>query len=424
MERLEYKELDELLYREVLPNGLRAFVLCRPGCGKQFAFLAVRYGGADLRFRDENGDWTETPPGMAHYLEHKLFDSAQGSVTQKFAENGAVDNAFTAADMTGYYFEGTFDFEENLKTLLTFVANPCFTEEDVEKERNIILQEICMEEDDPYSELYYATMEMLYGNLPAASRIAGTQESIAEIHAPQLYQCYRAFYRPGNMVLCAAGDIDPEQVFAAARECLPVGGSTPVYVDRGREDKTRTRKESTLRTMPVSVPLFTVGIKGEPAEPGKALRSRLVAELACDVLFGPSSELYNRLYDEGLINDTFGGDYEAIPGAAYLIISGESRDPERVREELLQAAERLAAQGIEPDFWDRLIRAAYGAMVRRLNSPEDTCIELAQASFDAEDYFRFPEIFQSIEAGEVQGLLSHWFKEDRTALSVIQPEEY
>ncbi len=422
MKRIDYASLGETVYQETLPNGLPIYVVSRPDYGKQFAFFATRYGGMDTRFQVEDGEWMETPAGVAHYLEHKLFDTEDGTATQKFAANGASDNAFTAADMTGYFFEGTEQFEENLKTLLTFVSGPYFTDETVQKEQGIIAQEIRMNEDDPYSELYYKVLDMLYCGHPVTTRIAGTVESIAEIKKETLYRCHKAFYRPGNMVLCVAGNVSPERVCAIAHEVLPSEHSVSVHLTADRAEP-RDVTHYAQWNMPVSAPLFNLLIRGDAPASGQCLRSRLIAELACDVLFGASSDLYNRLYDEGLINDSFGGDYECLPGAAYLLISGESDEPEQVRDEILSEAQRLAEQGIELPQWNRLVRAAYGSMVRRLNSLEDTCIELAQSCFDGEDYLKFPEAFQSIDKRDVEELLKKWCTVERTALAVVLPQE-
>lgn len=423
MKQIHYAALGETVYRETLSNGLPICVVPRPNCEKQFAFFAVRYGGMNTRIQTGEGEWIETPAGVAHYLEHKLFDSADGTVTQKFAANGASDNAFTAPDMTGYFFEGTEHFEENLKILLNFVSEPYFTDETVQKEQGIIAQEIRMNEDDPYSELYYKVLDMVYCGHPITTRIAGTIASIAEITKETLYRCHKAFYRPGNMVLCAAGNITPERVSAIAQEALSAERSAPIHMTEERIEL----REATLYTqwvMPVSTPLFHLLIRGEVPPDGQCLRSRLIAELACDALFGASSALYNRLYDEGLINDAFGGDYEYLPGAAYFLISGESEEPERVRDELLREAQQLAERGIDQTQWERLLRAAYGSMVRRLNSLEDTCMELAQSCFDGEDYLKFPEVFQSIEKQDVEELLKLWCTAERTAMAVVVPQEY
>lgn len=419
----DYSALGEVVWRERLSNGLDICVIPKQAYGKQFAFFAARCGGMDTKIFSRDGGWSDIPAGVAHYLEHKLFDTEDGSVSAEFAESGASDNAFTAADMTGYYFDCTCDFEKNLKLLLNFVSNPQFTEESVQKEQGIIAQEICMDEDDPYSELYYKMMELLYAEHPIRKRIAGTTDSIAKINADLLYYCHKTFYHPGNMVLCVAGNVDPERIVQIAQEILPDPVSVTIDHEYGRGEPSGAVGKFAQWSMPVSSPLFNIGIKCEPPGKGNSLKQRFVAELACDVLFGPSSVLYNRLYDEGLINTSFGGDYECVPGAAYILISGESRNPKKVRAEILKEAERLAANGIDGTFWDRLVRAAYGAAVRRLNSLEDICIEVVQTHFDDEDYLRFPELFQSIKKEDVQKILKEWCTEERTALAIVTPQK-
>ncbi len=423
MDKLEYTALGQTVYHGVLPNGLNIYVDARPEYGKQFVFFATRYGGMDLRFRDGDGSWQETPAGVAHFLEHKTFDMRDGNALQIMAANGTDPNAFTSFDMTGYYFDGIQGFEENLRTLLSFVSVPWFTRESVDKEQGIIAQEIRMYEDDPAGEAFEGLKAAMYTSHSVRTRIVGTVESISRITADTLYQCHRAFYRPGNMVLCAAGNIDPQRVADIAREVLPDGPVTAAVVDHGRLEPAGVGEKLTRRTMPVSIPLFALGFKGSPAAGKEGLRQRLLAELVCDVLFSPSAPLYNRLYEQGLLNDSFGSSYCAFPGCAWMMAEGESRDPERVRDETLKEAARLGAKGIDQALWDRLKKAAYGSMVRRLNSMEDTCIELAGAHFNGEDYLSFPQVFQSIERGHGEALLREWCVEERTALSVVSPEE-
>lgn len=421
MDKLEYTALGQSVYRCALPNGLNIYVDVRPEYAKQFAFFATRYGGMDLRFRGEDGEWLDTPAGVAHFLEHKTFDTEDGSALQRMAANGVDPNAFTSASMTGYYFDGVRGFEENLRTLLSFVSVPWFTPESVDKEQGIIAQEIRMGEDDPNDEAYYGLLESMYVSHPVRNRVAGTVESISRITADTLYQCHRAFYRPGNMVLCAAGNIDPQRVADIAREVLPDVPAPAVAVDHGRPEPEQVGNRYARKTMAVSMPLFALGFKGSPAAGAEGLRRRLVAELACDVLFSPSAPLYSRLYEQGLINSAFGSFYSSGPDCAFIVAEGESRDPERVRDEVLKEAARLAREGIDPELWDRLKKAAYGSMVRRLNSLDDTCFELAQAHFDGEDYLSFPQVFQSIERSDGEALIRSWCTEDRAALSVIRP---
>ena len=421
MDERNYTALREKIHHCVLPNGLNIYVDVRPEYGKQFAFFATRYGGMDLRFRGEDGEWVATPQGVAHFLEHKLFDTEDGNALQQMAAQGVEPNAYTTPSMTGYFFEGVQGFEDNLRTLLGFVSRPWFTPESVAKEQGIIGQEIRMGEDDPGHEVYYQLMESMYARHPARIRVAGTVESIAEITADTLYQCHGAFYRPGNMVLCAAGNIDPRRVVEIAREVLEKEPSAAAATDYGGAEPTGVVRAYAERAMPVSIPLFELGFKGDPAPKGEGLRQRLLAELVCDVLFSSSAPLYSRLYEQGLINGSFESGYEALPGCACLVAGGEGRDPQRVMDEVLKEAARLAREGIDPQLWERLKKAAYGVMVRRLNSLDDTCHELAQAHFDGEDYLSFPQCFQSIEKSDAEALLRAWCVEGRASLSVIVP---
>ncbi|MDE6590154.1 MAG: insulinase family protein [Oscillospiraceae bacterium] len=423
MDKRNYTALRETIHHCVLPNGLNIYVDARPEYGKQFAFFATRYGGMDLRFRGEDGGWVDTPQGVAHFLEHKLFDTEDGSALQRMAAQGVDPNAYTTPSMTGYYFEGVQGFEDNLRTLLSFVSKPWFTPESVAKEQGIIGQEIRMCEDDPSHEVYYQLMEAMYASHPVRVRVAGTVESIAEITADTLYQCHRVFYRPGNMVLCAAGNVDPGRVAELAQEVLEPERSSSAGADYGGPEPPETVKRYVRRAMAVSIPLFELGFKGDPAPKGEGLRQRLLAGLVCDALFSASAPLYSRLYGQGLINGSFDSSYEALPGCVCLIAGGESREPERVLNEVLEETARLAREGIDPVLWERLKKAAYGAMVRQLNSLEDTCFELAQAHFDGEDYFSFPQCFQSIERADAEALLRTWCVEERAALSVITPLE-
>jgi len=417
----EYAALGERVYHEVLPNGLQVYVVPRQSYGKQFAFFAARYGGMDLRFLDENGCWVDTPAGVAHFLEHKMFDTEDGSALRILAANGAAENAFTSPSETAYYVECTHGFEENLRTLLSFVSVPYFTQESVAKEQGIIGQEIGMSEDEPDTAVYYQLLRCLYETHPIRENILGTAESIAEITPETLYHCHKVFYRPGNMVLCVAGSVDPQRVVKIAAEVLPLEQTAEAVVDLGESEPTGAVSHYAESRMEVSVPLFEIGFKGTPPAQGESLRQRLVAELTCDVLFGPSAPLYSRLYESGLINGTFDSLYDSVPGCAYLMAGGESRSPRQVLDAVLQEAARLVEEGIAPALWERLKRAAYGSMVKRLNSLEDICIEIADAHFDREDYLKFPELFQSIEWEDVKTMLDQWCREDRAALSVILP---
>lgn len=220
MEQIRFERIGETMFHQVLDNGLNVFVFPKPEFQKKYAFFATNYGGMDLRFQLD-GTWHDTPAGVAHYLEHKMFDTREGNALQQLTANGASPNAFTSNAITGYYFESTEHFEENLRTLLSFVSVPYFTRESVEKERGIIGQEIGMIEDDPNWTVFVNLLGALYEHHPIRTSVAGTVESISHITEETLYACHKAFYDPANMVLCAAGDLDPQAVCRLAREVLP-----------------------------------------------------------------------------------------------------------------------------------------------------------------------------------------------------------
>ena len=420
MRSFDYPRLGERVFRQRLSNGLEAVVVHKPLHAKSYAFFAVRYGGMDLRFCVD-GQWRDTPAGIAHFLEHKLFDTETGSASQIFAQNGAVDNAFTGSDMTAYYMECTENFSENLRTLLSFVSTPYFTRESVDREQGIIAQEIQMVEDDPDWRVYADLMECLYRSSPVRIPIAGSVESIRHITPQVLYDCHRAFYTPADMILVCVGGMEPEQVFAQAEALLPRESGPAALRGYGREDALPVRRTS-RRRMEVSMPMFLAGYKCPPPAQGEErLRQSIIGDLACDVLFGDSSPLYTRLYEEGAINGSLGGNFDQLPGAAYLYVGGDAKDPRRVFEEIGRQAQRLGERGIEEDFYRQIRRASYGQMIRSLNSFENIAVSMAESYFQGFDYYRFPEVFASVEKSDVESFLRENITEERSAFSLIEP---
>ena len=344
MEKLEFPRVGEQMYHQVLDNGLHIFVVPKPGFQKSYAFFATNYGGMDMKFKLDGQDM-DTPAGVAHYLEHKMFDTKEGNALQELAKNGAEPNAFTSNAMTGYYFDSTEHFEENLEILLSFVSIPYFTEESVAKEQGIIGQEIRMIEDNPDWQLYTRMMQALYQKSTARTSIAGTVESISHITAETLYDCHKAFYTPSNMILTVVGNVDPVHVADLARRILPREGGPAVNRDYGQEPAQVAAKETRM-AMEVSAPQFLTAYKCAPAADGEDyLRTAVLGDMACDILLGDSSPLYQRLYEEGVINTSFGGAFEMMPGVAYLYAGGDSRDGRAVAEEIQKEARRLVEQG-------------------------------------------------------------------------------
>lgn len=417
----EFHNLRETLYSSRLPNGLPVFVINKPGYRKTYAFFAANYGSVDTRY-SANGAWRETPSGVAHFLEHKLFDMPDGAnVLQVFAQNGASPNAFTSHAMTAYHFECTERFEDNLRLLLRFVSTPYFTAESVQKEQGIIGQEIRMVEDDPCSRVYENMLRGLYARHPVRESIVGTTNSIAGIDAAVLYDCHAAFYHPGNMCLCVAGDVEPERVAAVAAEELPEAPSAQIRRDYGREGS-HPLQPDVSQSMEVALPLFALGATVRPPAGGiDTLRFELLADLAAEVLTGRSSPLYHALYEKGLINRGYDCGAFLFPGGACLLALGESADPAAVREALLREAGRLTAEGVDEGLFSRLKRALLGARLRQLDAPEALCRLQAAAHFAGACYLEFPTLFDSLTPDAVLTLLGETFAPGRTTLSTVVP---
>ena len=424
MTQFDYPELDEKLYREVLPNGLTVAVVPRRGFARSIAYFVTNFGSIHTDFRLE-GEEYQAPAGVAHYLEHKLFDLPGGrDVTAEFAALGATVNAFTSYDMTAYYFTCTQEFDRCLRLLLEFVSTPYFTSESVERERGIIDQEIGMNLDAPDSVIFDSLMAAMYENHPIRIPILGTRDSIREITPATLELCHRAFYTPGNMLLCVIGDVDPEAVKQAALEVLgaekrPMGAKQ----NHWPEEMTPVLPE-TVCAMEVAMPTFSLAFKCEPVGMGsQAIRQEMVADLAAEVLFGESSALYLSLYEQGLIDSSFGGGFETLEGCAMLCASGDSDDPYAVRDAILRQAEQLVETGIGQEEFLRLKRSALGRRIRGLDSLDGTCFRVCAYHFSEFDYFRFPEIYRDIQKEEILCFLSRVVRRERCAISVIKPLE-
>ena len=424
MERITYPRIGEDLYRAVLPNGLTVLVVPKPGFTRKLAYFATDFGGIHNHFTLD-GREVHAPDGVAHYLEHKLFDMPGGrDVTAEFAALGAVPNAFTSHDLTVYYFSCTENFGGCLDLLLEYVSTPYFTDESVQKEQGIIGQEIGMDADTPESRVFQNLMKIMYREHPVQVDVLGTLDSIAQITPQTLYDCHRAFYRPDNMLLTVVGDVDPEEVerIAAARLGMP---EIPA-VEQSRvwnEEMTCESAYADAR-MEVAMPMFQIGFKCEPLGKGPAaIREEMVADLAAEALFGESSALYTRLYEEGVIDTSFGGGFETIDGMAMLTVSGDSEEPETIRDALLEQARTLVEEGLEEQTFLRMKRSAMGRRIRDLDSFSSTCFRLCAYHFCEYDYFRFPEIYETVTAGDILAFLERVVTAERCALSVIYPLE-
>ena len=421
MRKYEYPGLGENVCRCVLPNGLNIMVVPRPGFTKRLAYFVTDFGSIHTEFTLD-GVEHRVPAGIAHYLEHKMFDLPHRDVSAEFAALGASVNAFTSYDVTAYYFSCTEHFEENLKLLLEFVSTPYFTEESVEKERGIIDQEIGMNTDNPDSQIFERLMPALFENHPVRVPILGTSQSIREITPEDLYLCHRAFYNPANMTLCVVGDVDAEDVARIAEEMLPKEAA-PVGVKKIEWPETMERSYETVEgQMEVAMPMFQLGFRCVSAPNGmESIRQEVVGDLAAEALFGESSRLYLKLYEEGLIDSSFGGGFECLDGCSMLLCGGDSDEPEAVCQLIMEEAERIAREGVEETDFLRMKRSALGRRIRELDSFDSTCFRLCAYHMSGVDYFCFPEVYRQVEADEIRQYLAEVVKPARGAVTILYP---
>ena len=422
MKKYEYPELGEVLYKEQLSNGLTVLVLPRPGFSRKLAYFVTDYGSIHTDFSLE-GRQIHAPAGIAHFLEHKMFDLPGGrDVSAELAALGAGTNAFTSYDMTAYYITCTDSFEPALRLLIEFVSTPYFTEESVRKEMGIIDQEIGMNEDASDSRAFEHLMQAMYREHPIRIPILGTSETIRQITPELLYDCHRAFYTPGNMMLCVIGDVDPDRVAEIALEMLgpelrPVGQKL-----RPWKEEMNVVHGGVEGEMEIAMPSFHFAFKCEPVGTGEeAIRQEIVADLAAEALFGESSPLYLKLYEEGHIDSSFGGGFETIDGMAMLLCSGDSYDADGVRDAVYDRAWEIVREGIPEGDFLRMKRSAFGRRIRDLDSFDSTCFRLCAYHLSDFDYFDFPRIYRSVRPEETVEFLRRVIRKKRCAMSLMNP---
>lgn len=418
MKELELSALGERCYYETLPNGLTVYVVPKTGLSKCYAILCVNYGGSDEVFWQGNRR-KQTPAGVAHFLEHKMFEMPEGNALQTLTARGASPNAFTSNRITGYHFSCTDHFYDNLRTLLNFVSTPYFTAESVAKEQGIIGQEIGMLNDIPGWRGWNAMVRGLFHNHPVRNDLAGTVDSIGQITPEILESCYRGFYRGDNMVLCVAGNVDARQVFQLAAATVPAPEGQPARRDIGETEPETALEQQVVLEMDVSAPKFFFGCK---AHAECDLKSKLLGELTAQLLCGPATPLYAKLYEEGLIDDGFQCDYSCGNGAGFFAFAGESRDPDAVAEAILGEGIRIAWNGLDGKLFERVKRGAYGKRVMALDSLEQLCGVLARGHFEGYNYLDFASVWDSLAKEDAEELIRDCITGDRSTLAIVRPK--
>ena len=417
----ENKAIDEKYYYTKHKSGLRIYVVPK-NHGTGYAVFGTNFGSVDNHYKN-NGKETKLPDGIAHFLEHKLFENEDGIDTfKKYAEYGASANAYTSSDKTMYLFSATENMKESLGILLDFVTHPYFTKETVEKEQGIIGQEIRMYDDNPGWRLYFNMLTALYHNHPARIDTAGTVETIAEITPEILYDAYNTFYNLHNMALCVCGKISPEDVLEVCDKYLKEACEISPERIFPEEPETVFQKEISQK-LSVSMPAFSVGVKDvhQPSCGRELAKKQAEYEIILELLFGKSTPFYTRLYESGLINSVFGTAYEGHANFGFCEISGYSNDPDEVYRQILAEIEAYKQSGFEKDDFERVKRVFYASNLRYFNSTEDIANEFLTHIFRDFDMLDYPEVISSVTLEDVTKRFNSDFVEDRIVLSKILP---
>ncbi len=409
----EYYEIDH-------ESGLKIFVMEKPDYKGAYALFGTKYGSVDTCFKikgEEN--YTTVPEGIAHFLEHKLFESEELDAFERFAKTGASANAYTSFDRTCYLFQCAGDFEKNLEILLDFVKAPYFTEETVKKEQGIIGQEIRMYQDSPDWQVLFNLLRGLYSKNPVRIDIAGTIESIAEINAELLYSCYNTFYNLSNMALAVVGNVKKETVLEIADRIIKK--EEPVEFEQIIPVEPNEVAESYIEeSLGVDLPKFALGFKENYNSPVRTAKEILLMNLALDIIAGKVSPLYSEMLSEGLINASFGKEYFAGRGFSAPIFTGESARPEEVKNSIIKEIEKIKEKGIKEEDFEIALKKQYGASVFAFNDVDDLANNILDCYFGGYGLFETAELYKEVKKEEVEELIRNSFKKELACLSVIK----
>ncbi|MBQ3566268.1 MAG: insulinase family protein [Oscillospiraceae bacterium] len=401
-------------------SGLDIYICEMNGFSTTEALFGTKYGSINTMFKTkDDADYTTVPEGIAHFLEHKLFENEYCDAFALYAKTGANANAYTSFDRTCYLYSCSDNYLESLKILLGFVQNPYFTQETVDKEQGIIGQEIKMTNDNPGWRVLFNMLRCMYHNHPVKIDIAGTVESIAQIDAELLYKCYNTFYNLHNMVLVLAGNVNTNDVLAVADELLKPCENTELETVFPDEPYEIVESEFSEH-LPVGSPIFNIGIKCSPLSGYERLKANMECYIAGSILSDPSSQLYKKLIEQELINSTFG--YEVFEGDGFftLIFSGESSDPKKVRDMLIEEIERVKKEGLDRKLYDSIKKSGYGEMIMDSNNVEAVASNLISAYMSDTQPYDQIKILSEMTYEDVQNALVERFDTKNLVLSVIE----
>lgn len=419
----ESKELRERLYEIDHSSGLKIFVMPKANYKSTYAVFGTKYGSIDTCFkRSDQKEYTRVPEGIAHFLEHKLFESEELDAFTRYAETGASANAFTSFDKTCYLFQCSDRFADSLKILLDFVTHPYFTKETVEKEQGIIGQEITMYYDVPGWMSTFNLLRCLYKNHPVRIDIAGTVESISQITDKLLYDCYHTFYNLNNMALAVVGNVTPEEVIKVCDEMLKK--SEDVTIERVFDEEPRDIVKSYEEyCLAVSMPVFSFGYKEACKTPQRTVQETVEMEILLEILAGETSNLYSSLFEKGLINSTFSKEYFTGNGYEAVIFEGESTDAKAVAQAIKEEVARLRKEGISDQAFESARRSLYGREIMSYNVTDDVANAVIGCYFAGYSIFDPLEVYKNVKKEDVEKLLSEKLDEKYSAFSVVRSEK-
>lgn len=423
MQIIENKLIKEKVYVEKLESGLTIMCIPKNNTRKKYAIFSVGYGSNDNEFiiKDTN-EKIKVPDGVAHFLEHKLFEQEDGTNSLNTLSALGIDaNAYTTNDHTAFLFECTNNYEQALDELLKYVQNPYFTDENVEKEKGIIAQEINMYDDEPEWKVYINCMKAMYKKNPIRIDVAGSVESIQKIDKDILYTCYNNFYVPENMVLVMTGNFNPEEMIEKVKSKITIKNRKHIEKVEYVEDENVNQKKIS-EAMDVSLPIFAFGYKIKPTNKDKVKRN-LSIEILLEILFGTSSELYKELYEKGLIYDLLSASYESAKDYAHAIIQGKTLDVENVKQIIEEKIEKYKNDGIQNKEFERAKRKIYGLYVREFNEVSATSIMFVTNYFKNINPFEYIESYKTISKDYLEELLKEIFVTEKMVESCITPKE-
>ena len=422
MQILESKKANEKAYIEKLDNGLTVIIIPKKNTNKKYVIWGTHFGSIDNRFIMPNiNEEVFIPDGVAHYLEHKMFEQENGKNSLDVLMALGLDaNAYTTNDHTAYLFECTDNFYEGLDELMDYVQHPYFTDENVEKERGIIGQEIKMYDDEPGWKLYMNALDCLYKENPVKIDIAGSIESISKIDKDVLYKCYNTFYHPSNMVLAVCGDFNPEDILKEIKSRLikkeEQGDIKRIYSPK----ENSINKKYKEAIMEVSNPIYMIGFKDNDLEKKEMVKKHIAVEILLNMMVGKSSELYKTLYENGTIMSSPDMDYEFTNQYAHVLISGQSKDPEKVKEKLQEVIKNMKQNGIEESYFKRIKKKVYGDYIIEYNSVADIARMFMADYFKGINSFDYIEKYDEITLEYVNEVLNNLFKEENMVMSVVK----